>query len=161
MIRSNSASHYRPSILPAHGHDIRNTAYCTKITEKISIPISLIGVDNTSLRNTTILEKYTPFIRTGNLVGTVYKLGTHIILRPCNIENVVFPIMLENLCAFGRYARCTSSHCGRTVDNDLINTPLPDSRSVGGQLNDAYIPRSVELIDPSVLIDAQRLLVQH
>src|SRR5690606_25440266 len=102
MIRSNSASHYRPSILPAHGHDIRNTAYCTKITEKISIPISLIGVDNTSLRNTTILEKYTPFIRTGNLVGTVYKLGRPTMRSTCNIERAVFPLMLDNLCAFGR-----------------------------------------------------------
>src|SRR5690606_17968897 len=143
MIRSNSASHYRPSILPAHGHDIRNTAYCTKITEKISIPISLIGVDNTSLRNTTILEKYTPFIRTGNLVGTVYKLGTHIILRPCNIENVVFTIMLENLYTFFRKSWSTSSHCRSIVDNDLINTSLQDSRSIGRQFNDPYIPRSV------------------
>src|SRR5690606_40771389 len=107
MIRSNSASHYRPSILPAHGHDIRNTAYCTKITEKISIPISLIGVDNTSLRNTTILEKYTPFIRTGNLVGTVYKLGTHIILGPCNIVNVVFLILRENMCKSFQYSTFT------------------------------------------------------
>src|SRR5690606_16024173 len=90
-----------PSILPFHRNNVGHTTNCTVIPEKVSIPVSLRSIENTTLGNASVSQNYTTFIRTGQVVRTEHHNSSHTSLWPANVEQIVFAVVFIHLRTFG------------------------------------------------------------
>lgn len=92
----------RPSVFPLYGCQIGDASHRTVVAEKVGKPPAVGRIDEAALCDAPVAKHHLPLPRPGERAGAVDDHRAHALGRPGDVEQVVHPVLLEQLRALGR-----------------------------------------------------------